>query len=794
MDIRILMQKIKYAGAAIVFLIISFSHTVSAVNKNINEKKTIKINFRVTVIDSAQSTPLELVTLILKKNDKIVNVKETDQLGTAVFADMEPGSYSLTSQYIGYKTYTSPITIDRDHQSLKILLRQHAIGLQAIVVTGKKENRIANFTDIKTGAKTFELEDFHASPEAQMSTVIQENLTGAVRATTGEVHIRGQHGEYSYLIDGIPIPLGVFGGLNEVVDPSVIKSITFYDGGFPAEYGESAAIIDIKNQVPPGGFKMNLSTYAGSYLTSNNENLGSKVGTFKSLNSNGQSISFSDHLGNLGYFFSGSRQETDHRIDQPVTKLFNDHGFDYFLYGKIDYFLGDKDYFTTNLNYSSTQTQIPFDPAEGINFDTQGSYNAFQTLSYYHTFSNKPDKQSTLFAGFYVREGGLKYNTSPFDQSVIYLNNDTSTGYTVNQNRSFVTYGTRLKFNKQLSHQFGYAVGMELSATNGNDNFKFNNFFGNGPSNNAKFAGSDFSLFAETNIHPFEWTMIAAGLRYDHHIAPVINLQSQFDPRLKISFFPDDFTTFYLSYDRLFIPTNIEGLSAIATTVGDTSLPTYPEKDNLYEVGVLHNFLNGFNVKLDYFHKDSSPGLDDETLGSSTIRVNVNINQVKVSGIELGINYNDVTIPFSGYLNAALIHAYGIGPVSGGFLPPIYSTAPFDLDHDQRLSVVFGLNYQPQNWFLNLVGIYGSGLANGVSSFTYQTGLFDFNTGAHTSPSWIFNLSGGYTFAIGYGSTIEPSIAITNLLDHAHLIKGAFFSSPSFEERRKVVFKIDYNF
>ncbi len=795
MNTNLFNHKITSAGTAIILFLISFSGIASAANKINNDKKTIKINYRVTVIDSAQNTPLELVTLILKKNSKIVNVKETDQLGTAVFPDVEPGTYSLTSQYIGYKTYTAPVLINLNHESLKIPLKQTAIGLQAIVVTGKKVHQLANFTDIKTGAKTFELQDFHASPEAQMSTVIQENLTGAVRATTGEVHIRGQHGEYSYLIDGIPIPLGVFGGLNEVVDPSVIKSITFYDGGFPAEYGgQSAAIIDIKNQVPPGGFKMNLSTYAGSYLTSNNDGLGSKVGAFKALNSNGQSISFSNHVGNLGYFFSGSRQETDHRIDQPVTKLFNDHGFDYFLYGKLDYFFGNNDYLTSNLNYSSTQTQIPFDPVVAINYDTQGSYNAFQTISYYHTFSNEPDKQSSLFAGFYVREGGLKFNTSPFDQTVIYLNNDTTTGYTVNQNRSFATYGTRLKFSKHLSHQFAYAVGMELSATNGNDNFKFNNLFGNGPSNNAKFAGSDFSLFAETNIHPFEWTMIAAGLRYDHHIAPVINLQTQFDPRLKISFFPDDFTTFYLSYDRLFIPTNIEGLSAIATSVGDTSLPTYPEKDNLYEAGVLHNFLNGFNVKLDYFHKDSSPGLDDEALGSSTIRVNVNINKVNVSGIELGLNYSDPQTPFSGYLNAALIHAYGIGPVSGGFLAPITSTAPFDLDHDQRLSVVVGLNYQPHNWFLNLVGIYGSGLANGVNNYTYNTGLFDFNTAAHTAPSWIFNLSGGYTFAVGYGSTIEPSIAITNLLDHAHLIKGAFFSSPSFEERRKVVFKIDYNF
>jgi len=39
-----------------------------------------------------------------------------------------------------------------------------------------------------------------------------------------------------------------------------------------------------------------------------------------------------------------------------------------------------------------------------------------------------------------------------------------------------------------------------------------------------------------------------------------------------------------------------------------------------------------------------------------------------------------------------------------------------DLDHDQRLSIVAGINYQPQNWFTNLVAIYGSGLTNEMQS------------------------------------------------------------------------------
>ena len=95
---------------------------------------------------------------------------------------------------------------------------------------------------------------------------------------------------------------------------------------------------------------------------------------------------------------------------------------------------------------------------------------------------------------------------------------------------------------------------------------------------------------------------------------------------------------------------------------------------------------------------------------------------------------------------------------------------------------------------MNLTGIYGSGLTNGnPDGVAYQTGLFDFNYATHTAPSWIINVSGGYTFPLGDGSTLEPSLYVTNILDHIHLIKGAYFSGASWEEPRNVVFKISYH-
>jgi len=118
-----------------------------------------------------------------------------------------------------------------------------------------------------------------------------------------------------------------------------------------------------------------------------------------------------------------------------------------------------------------------------------------------------------------------------------------------------------------------------------------------------------------------------------------------------------------------------------------------------------------------------------------------------------------------------------------------------DLDHDQRLSIVAGLNYQPQDWFVNLSGIYGSGLTNGnPDGLPFKTGLFDFNNAQHTPPSWILNFAYGTTIHLAGGATLQPSLFVRNLLNNQHLIKGVYFSGASWEEPRNVVFKVSYHF
>ncbi|HMD14856.1 MAG TPA: carboxypeptidase regulatory-like domain-containing protein, partial [Bacteroidota bacterium] len=484
------------------------------------------VQLKVTVFDSLEKVPIELARVMLQRNGTLIVQDATNVTGQVRFRGLTSGAYRITAWFVGYETYTDTIQIDQEHISYTINLHPQNNQLQEVEVSSERELGVSNI-DMMTGNQTFESATYHPPPTAQMTNLIQENLTGAARAPTSEVHIRGSHGEFTYYIDGIPVPLGVFGGLNEVVDPKVIDRATFITGGFPAEYGgQMSAVIDLNNRVPTGTFHLDASTYIGSYLVFNGtqhfspgtevasgpssaipgDTLGGRVGPFRALNSDGEALSISDHIGKLGFYISGSRQETDRRIDTPVPNLFHDHGFDYFLYSKFDYIMTDIDYITANLSFGRTSTQIPYDPTVQITSDLQATTNALQSVSYFRAMNSQIDQEENLFVGAYAREGSLTYTPGDNDPPNFQFTGDT-TNYNLFEDRSFTTLGIRSTFDERLSHQFMVKVGYNFSSTSGAENFTSRDSLQNpGPSILTNFVGSDFGVFAETEWHPLDWT------------------------------------------------------------------------------------------------------------------------------------------------------------------------------------------------------------------------------------------------------------------------------------------------
>jgi len=736
-----------------------------------------------SVADSATGTPLPGGEVRILRGGNTIAATTTDAFGRYVIHNVPAGSYSVEVRYLGYRSDTQSVFIGVADALARadFHLVSLPINLSAVEVT----SAVPLAVDTRTGNQIFKQNDYHGAPTNTTSQILQQSIVGAARAPTGEVHIRGQHAEYTYYVDGVPVPAGISGSLNELFDPQVVNQIDFQTGGWDAEYGnKNAAVVNVTTRIPSGGFHLDASGYGGSF------------------SANGQGINLSTNAGKWGFFFSGARQSTDMRREPLVfdtlhnkVENFHNDGTDLFGFGKVQYVPSDRDVLNLDVDRSRTRFAVPFDSANGVIDDHQQDVNGFVNLGWRHRFAESTSgegRESELFTGAFFRDGSLNYTPGLTDSATFQFPGDTN-HYIISEDRNFRTVGVKLDYTLQPHHGLEFKSGVLASYTSGHEDFSsVTNNGAPGPASNSDLKGSDVGVYAQTAVAPSDHWELRMGLRFDNHNAPFAGNRNQLSPRVKLSFFPDPANTFWVYYGRLFLPTNVEDLRAITSTAqgGVAAEPTIPERDDFYEVGYVHRFPIGVVTKLSAYHKRSSPGIDDATIPGTAILTSVNIGRVRITGVE-GVVEIRPQGPVSGYVNVALNHAYGFKGISGGFFPADTTSAPFDLDHDQRLSGAASVVYSARGFYLSATGIYGSGLTNGNSpDSTYGTGLFDFNKSIKVDPNFIMNASAGYAFAVG-GTVFRPQIYVENVFDHKYALKGPFFSGASLGRPRSVQLRMN---
>ena len=404
------------------------------------------------------------------------------------------------------------------------------VTLQAVEVVGA----VPVAVDTRTGDETFKIDQYHGAPVNTTSQIVQQSIAGAARAPTGEVHIRGQHAEYTYYVDGVPVPSGISGSLNELFDPTVTNNIDFKTGGWDAEYGgKLAAIIDVTTRIPVGGFHMDASGYGGSFAA------------------NGQSLSASTNSGKLGFFVSGARQVTDMRREPVVADTatgapinFHNHGEDLFGFAKMQYTSGGADLLNIDANWSRTRFQVPYDSSGGAFLnDNQQDINGFVNLAWHHQFgapgAAEADAPAELFAGGFYRHGSLTYTPGANDIAQFIFYPDTTTPYNLTEDRSFDTYGTKVDVTVRPQHGLMFKAGELASLTRGHEDFVTIAQDGTpGAASNSGLKGWDFGAYAEAAIAPSELFEIRPGVRFDAHNAPFAGTLTQVSPRIRLNFYP----------------------------------------------------------------------------------------------------------------------------------------------------------------------------------------------------------------------------------------------------------------
>ena len=712
------------------------------------------------ITEKTDKQPIAYAEVAVMRGDKVVTGTIGNEFGQYEIKNLIPGRYKVVAYIVGFRKEETDTELVVGNNEMDFALEPTNIQMEGVTVTANAHKSQSANRDLQLilTAPVFHTSTYHGSPMSTPSAIIQQSVPGAVQAPTGEVHIQGQHSEYSYYVDGIPIPETMSEGMTELFDPRVVDRISFLVGDLPAEYSDALSIIDIRTKIPSTRFSAHASGYVGSF------------------NSSGQSLSLAAHTGNFSYFIAGSRKITDRRIDTPTPDIYHDHGQDLFGFGKVQYIFSPNDILSLDLDQSGSRFQVPYDSTGGITKnDLETFADGFQNLIYRHAFGSEGGSGQFVL-GLSHRQGTGTYVPGTNDVPSFFFAGD-SIPYNIREDRLFNVYGAQSSVALPESNELSLKAGASYYYTKGNENFSSFNKNTLGPQSIQTLQGYDLGTYVQGTYQPVPILELDAGVRFDQHYAQGIGTESQVSPKVKIMYIPSLSTRVYGYYGRLFVPVLIEQLREITGASGTVSQITLPVRGDYFEVGVSHYFTRSISAKLEGYYTQENPGMDNNTIPGTNIQTAVNIQQIFVRGVELGLNYNPVG-PFSGYFNLAVSHAQGVGATTGGFLPTLPPTTAFDLDHDQRITYSVGLNYDRSGYFANLIGSYGSGLTNG-------------QVNGHVAPHLIFDGSVGKTFYLGSFS-LRPELYVANILNHQYLLNGAFFNGANFGSPRSILFKVSF--
>ena len=390
------------------------------------------------VTDSASSNPLPSAQVSVTRDGRIIQNTLTDNFGRFIVHNLGAGSYAVAVHFIGFKPYNGTVTVASSDVRLNVMLTVATTQLQAVQVTAEAPVAV----DTRTGDQVFTEQESHVAPTTTTSQIVQQSVAGAARAPTGEVHIRGQHAEYTYYIDGIPVASGVSGSLNELFDPAIINRLDFQTGGWDAEYGEkNAAIINVATRIPTGAFHMNASASGGSF------------GAYA------QSLNVSGNSGKWGFFVSGIAVRDRHAARSGRLRHRHVQAVQLpqswrrrFRFRENPVPAGELRHSHARHGLGAQFTSRFRDLTGGVAADDhQQDVNGFANLGWRHHFGGSGASAGSagneLFVGAFYRHGSLDYIPGNADTPQFFFAPDTTTPYNLLEHRFFDTYGVKADYS-----------------------------------------------------------------------------------------------------------------------------------------------------------------------------------------------------------------------------------------------------------------------------------------------------------------------------------------------------------
>ena len=690
--------------------------------------------------------------------------------------------------------------------------------LATVVVTAQRLNLERTEIQTLTGASitTIDAAGISAMPggaNVQLNQVLLQ-MPDVAQDSFGQIHIRGDHNDLQYRLNGIILPEGI-SVFSQTLDPRIISSMNLITGALPAEYGlRTAGIIDISTRsglLQPGG---SASLYGGSHST------------FQ------PSAWYGGSSGALSYFVSADLLRNDLGIESPdassnplhdrTTQI---HGFGYF-----EDILNDNNRLSLVLGVSSEQFQIPnvhgAQPAgvggvtglgpcgDGVSFyapPCQGSdMQVLQANGQYAFLSNNLNENQHELTQYAIASwqygtdrfhmvssvsarytsldyepdwtgdllfNGIAQNAFKSDTAVAW---QTDTAYHLTD-QHIVRAGFYLQHDSSQSTTTSQALPVDPITSAQTTDIPL------AIADNGSQTQSIESVYLQDEWKPIEVFTLNFGLRFDNYRA--YSSGSQLSPRINFVWNATSGTTVHGGYSRYFTPPPFELIASETFTkfTNTTALPpgsftenTAPiaERADYYDFGVQQKlFENALTLGIDGYWRTSQHLIDEGQFGAPIILTPFNYRFGQISGVEFTTNYT--VKAFSAYGNIAVQSAKGKAVESSQFnFDPVslaYIAGHFiHLDHEQRISASGGVAYTWLDTRASVDMFFGTGLRADTPWLVPVPGFpggINIPNGDHT-PSyvqWNFGLTHAFHDAAG---PLTLRFDIINLFNKIYQIRS----------------------
>jgi outer membrane cobalamin receptor len=678
--------------------------------------------------------------------------------------------------------------------------------VENIVVTAKRLNAARSRIQPRLGATVFELgqkalQQIPQGEQAQLSQVLLQ-APGVAQDSFGQLHVRGDHNEVQYRLDGVELPEG-FSVFSQALESRFAHSLALITGALPAQYGVlQAAVVDITTKsgaTDPGG---SLSVYGGAR------------DFFQ------PSFDYGGSAGQWDWFFTGDYLHTRVGIEDPTDSFNAQHDLSNQYHGltHIDYTVDGTTRISLIAGISNAEFQIPNNPGRlpGLGYDVDGVTSVdsssltehqreitdFGILSLQSSIG-PADLQSSLFS----RYSSLYFSPDPLGdllftgiaqqaaRSIWSSGNQTDASWPVSANHT-LRAGFMVTGERTVSRTESQVLPVDDSGMETSD-VPLSVFDETGKT------GGLYGIYLQDEWKILPGVTVNYGGRFD--AVDEFTKENQFSPRVNAVWQATRTTTFHAGYSHYFTPPPFElvggntvnlfaGTSAEPSETRDD--PVRAEHDNYFDAGAQQVFLPGLQGSVDFYFKSARQLIDEGQFGAPIILSAFNYAKGQVGGVESALSYDRG--PWSLYANLAYSRAIGkdIDTAEFNFSPDELAYIAHHwvfLDHDQRWTSSAGAAY---------AAFRGGGEPLKLSTdFSLGSGLRastpEVPNGAELPGHYVINLAAVQTVKTPWMKGMELRLDVLNLLDRRYVIRngtGVGVGAPQYGLRRTILAGLTQHF